>query len=92
MNVVVTETNVAQAALAACRAAPRPPASKLADPMAGCASPAGIATAAAAARGSMPDTALLLSAFRRLADVRNDNELHLLCVNLELVFDDKGGV
>jgi hypothetical protein len=91
MNIDVTQQNIAHAALAACRATPRPMADKLADPMAGFASPAGIASAAAAARGSMPETALLLAAFRRLASVQGNKDLHLLCIELETVFE-KGGV
>ena len=89
MNVEVTQRNIAHAALAACRATPQSPASKPANPMAGCATPAGIAAAAAAAHGSMPDTTLLLEAFRRLAAVRGDTELQVLCLNLETVLEEK---
>ena len=62
-------------------------------PLAGASSPAGIASAAAAARGSCGDTKILLAAFRRLAVVRDDHELRLLCVNLETIFNnEKEGV
>lgn len=91
MNVTITAKNIAPAAVAACRTTPRPMADKPADPMAGFASPAGIASAAAAARGSMPDTAVLLAAFRRLASMQGNKDLHLLCIELETVFE-KGGV
>ncbi len=92
MSLKVTEENIATAAAAACRAAPQSLAGKPADPLAGCASPAGIASAAAAARGSMPDTALLLAAFRRLASVQGNTDLHLLCIELETLIEEKGGV
>jgi len=54
-------------------------------PLSGSATPGGIAAAAAAARGSMSDTALLLHAFQRLATVQNNAELRLLCINLQTV-------
>jgi len=92
MNITTTQQNIAHAAVAACRDPSWGQADKLADPMAGCASPAAIAGAAAAARGTMQDTALLLASFRRLAAVRNDHELRLLCINLETVLSDKGGM
>lgn len=59
------------------------------NPLAGSATPGGIAAAAAAARGSMPDTALLLHAFQRLATVQDNAELRLLCINLELVLAEE---
>lgn len=92
MNLEVTQENIKHAAVAACRATPRPMADKLADPMAGCASPAAIAGAAAAARGTMQDTALLLAAIRRLADMQRNTDLHLLCIEMETLFEEKGGV
>jgi hypothetical protein len=92
MNLEVTQKNIKHAAVAACQATPRPPAGLPTDPMAGFASPAGIASAAAAARGSMPDTALLLAAFQRQASVQRNKDLRLLCLNLESVgFGQKGG-
>ena len=92
MNLEVTQKNIKHAAVAACQATPRPPAGLPTDPMAGFASPAGIASAAVAARGSCSDTALLLAAFRRLATVQGNTDLHLLVIELETLIEEKGGV
>lgn len=89
MNLEITQKNIAPD-VAAGLAKPRPRPVSPTDPMAGYATPAGIASAVAAARGSTPDTALLLAAFGRLASVQGDKDLHLLCINLETVL--KGGL